>query len=181
MNEGIDNQQPQEQHPTPNPYYTALQEERVSSFLNQTSPSKSLKNIDYILRGYIYDAEQNQYVKVSDGIPDDVRLDFIQMLTPHLSEDVRMTNLDKNQINGIMAFVIEWVVDYLDNIADEKNLEEPQMTKIGLILVEAVYYTILRASFGIENRRVFGSLSMGENISPQQRKEGKEWWKIWKQ
>lgn len=101
-----------------NPYYHQAQEERVSGFLSQTSPTKSLKEIDYILRGYMFNNEERKYIKVSDGIPDKIRLDFLQALTPHLSEDARITRLDRLQINGIMEFIIEWVVDYLDSVAD---------------------------------------------------------------
>ena len=112
-----------------NPTYHQAQEERVSSFLSQTSPTKSLKEIDYILRGYMFDSEERKYKKVSDGIPDNIRLDFLQALTPHLSEDARITRLDRLQINGIMEFIIEWVSDYLDNVADGVIKQKESFTK----------------------------------------------------
>ena len=174
-------QPPASQPPSKNMYDTLIQEERMKNFMGQTSPTLSMKNIDYVLRGYMYNEEEKKYVKVSDGIPNDIRLDFLQMLTPHLSEDVRMTNLSSDQINKMMAFIIEWVTDYLDNVADKHNLDETQLTKIGLICLSAVYYTILRSQNGMESRRVFGSLSMGEHLAPQQQNTGaKDWWKIWK-
>jgi len=126
------NGEQQPQQPTPqqqNPVYSQMQEERVSGFLAQTSPSKSLKEIDYILRGYMFNAEERRYMKVSDGIQDRIRLDFLQALTPHLSEDARMTRLERLQINGIMEFVIEWVTDYLDNIADGIVEKEETFTR----------------------------------------------------
>jgi len=170
------------QQPSPTRMYdTLIQEERMKNFMGQTSPTLQMKNIDYILRGYMYSEEERKYVKVSDGIPNEIRLDFLQMLTPHLSEDVRMTNLSANQINNMMAFIIEWVTDYLDNVADKHNLDETQLTKIGLICLSAVYYTILRSQDGMESRRIFGSLKMGENLTPfPQGKGEKDWWKIWK-
>ncbi len=173
-------EQPQGQQPS-RIYDSLVQEEKVSSFLSQTSPLRSMANIDYILRGYMYNQEERKYVKVSDGIPNKIRLDFLQMLTPHLSEDARMTNLSDHQINQMMAFIIEWVVDYLDCAAKEHNLIETQMTKIGLILLTAVYYTILRAQNGMESKEVFDSLKLGENInSIPQNKVEKDWYKFWK-
>lgn len=165
----------------PNLQQSLMQEERVANFISQTSPSKTLQSINYILQGFVYDQTKEEWLKVADGIPDKIRLDFLQFVTPDLSEDVRMTCLDSNQINAIMSFVIEWVVDYLDLVADEESIEEEQMTKIGLILIKAVYYTILRAQAGVERTRIYGSLKMGDNLSSQMPMQKQEsWWKFWK-
>ena len=123
-------------------YNRLMQEERVSNFISQTSPTQSLTAINYMLRGYAYDEGNKEWSRVSDGVPDQIRLDFLQFITPDLSEDVRMTNLSPQQINGIMKCVIEWVVDYLDIVADKHNLQEEQMTKIGWIIIKAVFYTL---------------------------------------
>jgi len=176
-------EQPQKPQEDPNKMYNQVaQEQRVSNFISQTSPSQTLQNINYILQGFVFDTQQDQWIKLADGIPDKIRLDFLQFITPDLSEDVRMTNLSADQINGLMEFIIEWVTDYLDLNADEHNLQEDQMTKIGLILVKACYYTILRSQNGIERKHMFNSLKMGENLSPESMpKQGKEaWYKFWK-
>ena len=165
------------------PIEKQFQEERVSNFLDQTSPTKSLTNIDYILRGYSFDKETNKWVKVSEGIPEKIRLDFLQILTPHLSEDARMSNLSAEQINNIVYFVIEWIADYLEINADRFKLTEEQMTKIGLIVVSAIFYTLLRAQNGIERSEMFDSLRMNESRMPQgysQENPKKDWWKVWK-
>lgn len=167
--------------PVGNIQQSLMQEERVKNFISQTSPSQTLQSINYILQGYVYDQSKEEWVKVSDGIPDQIRLDFLQFITPDLSEDVRMTNLNADQINGIMAFVIEWVTDYLDIVADEQGLEEEQMTKIALIMIKSVYYTILRAQNGMERGQIFRSLKMGDNLSPQMPMQKQEsWWRFWK-
>ena len=161
-------------------YNRIMQEERVSNFISQTSPTNSLHSINYMLKGYAYDKQNKEWAKVSDGIPEKIRLDFLQFVTPHLSEDVRMTNLSIQQINGIMESVIEWVVDYLDIVAEENNLQEEQMTKIALIMMSAIFYTLLRAQNGIERSKMFGSLSMGENLNPQQGQSKFAALKFWK-
>lgn len=178
----LSSQTPSNTPSSSSPYNQLIQEERVSNFISQTSPVQSLNNINYMLRGYIYSNEDKQWNKVSDGIPDKIRLDFIQFITPTLSEDVRMTNLAIEQINGIMEFTIEWVVDYLDSVADEYKLQEEQMTKITLILCSAVFYTLLRSQNGVERTQMFKSLTLGETLNPvpQQRSENMSWWKFWK-
>jgi len=167
---------------SPNIQSQMMQEQRVTSFISQTSPSLTLESINYILQGYVYNTERSEWVKVSDGIPDNIRLDFLQFITPDLSEDVRMTCLDAKQINGIMEFVIEWVVDYLDIVADKEKISEEQMTKISLIMIKAVYYTILRAQSGMERSKIFSSLKMGEQLNPPQMQQQRDekWWKFWK-
>jgi len=161
-------------------YERIAQSERVSNFLSQTSPTKTLESIDYMLKGFIYDRENNEWKKVSQGIPESIRLDFLQQITPDLSDDARMTCLDKEQINGIMEFIIEWSVDYLDSVADKFNLSETDMTKIFLIMTKAVFYTLLRSQNGVERGEIFNSLSMGENLTPQMQQGGNQWWKFWK-
>lgn len=164
----------------PEVYSRIAQEERVSNFISQTSPTNSLTAINYMLRGYAYDDENKEWAHVSDGVPDSIRLDFLQFITPDLSENVRMTNLSPEQINGMMKSVIEWIVDYLDIVADEHDLKEEQMTKISLIMIKAIFYTLLRAQNGIERSKTFGSLSMGDNLnqSPLQQQK-KSWFNFW--
>lgn len=169
-----------QQKKSPELYNRLIQEERVNNFISQTSPTQSLNSINYMLRGYIYNVEEKEWQKIADGVPDKIRLDFMQFITPDLSEDVRMTNLAKEQINGIMECVIEWVIDYLDIVADEHNLKEEQMTKIAFIMIKAVFYTILRAQNGMENLRIFKSLSMGETLNPQFPAGKDQPWKFWK-
>jgi len=167
------------QQKKPEVYNRLMQEERVNNFISQTSPTQSLNSINYILRGYIYDAGERDWKQISDGVPDEIRLDFLQFITPYLSEDVRMTNLSQQQINGIMECVIEWVLDYLDIVADKHELKEEQMTKIAWIMIGAVFITLLRAQNGMENLRIFKSLSMGETLNPQLPAKDSAW-KFWK-
>ena len=222
-------------------YNRLMQEEKVNNFISQTSPTQSLTAINYMLRGYAYNEENKEWGKVADGVPDKVRLDFLQFITPDLSEDVRMTNLSSQQINGIMESTIEWVYDYLkfvrrgiiknkketiddkqipqitiscrikynagytiyeisqlENVSEEKINEfiklktkikieyeiEPikdynQLQKISLIMIKAVFYTLLRATNGIERSQMFKSLSMGETLNPSQQAPKKSLFNFW--
>jgi hypothetical protein len=169
-------------HSTPNFISNMLQQEKVSNFISQTSPVTSLENIGYILRGYVYDSMQKGWVSISDGIPEKIRLDFLQFITSDLSEDVRMTNLSAQQINGIMYLCIEWTVDYLDANADEMNLPEDQLMKIATIINKSIFYTLLRAMNGIERSKMFGALSLDGTVNqnpPELNKQDK-WWQFWR-
>jgi len=110
----------QAQPPASSPQYDrVIQEEKVANFISQTSPYKSLSKIDWVLKGYVFDEGEKEWIKVAQGIPDKIRMDFLQVMTPHLTEDVRMTRLDERTINSIMEFAIEWTIDYLDIVADQ--------------------------------------------------------------
>ena len=157
-----------------NPQYEqAMQENKVANFISQTSPTQTVIKVDKILRGFVFDDEKQGWVKVTQSIPDRVRMDFLQVMTPHLTEDVRMTRLDQKTINNIMTFAIEWTVDYLDIVADEEGLSEEQMTKIALMMWSAVFYTLSRSVNGVERDRVYSVLKLGDNFSDYGKQEEK--------
>jgi hypothetical protein len=157
------------------------QEERVKNFISQTSPATNLIELNYILQGYVYSEEQKGWIKISDPIPDNIRLDFLQFITPDLSENVRMTNLSAKQINGVMLSTIEWVSDYLYNNAPE-DMPDEQLSKIGWILVKAVFYTVLRCQEGIERSKMYKALDLSGEVNPQAPKLNgdKKFWQFWK-
>lgn len=206
-------------------YDKIIQEEKVANFMSQTSPSKTLTRIDWVLKGYMYDEGSKEWKRVSNGIPDEIRMDFIQAMTPHLSEDVRMGRLDAHQINAIMSFAIEWTVDYLNIKADnfyldkankwvqideensslvyvpllkdggvqwveersginyrkmenivykKRGLSEEDLTRISLILLSSIFYTLARSLNGVERDRVYNSLKMGDNFADYSRMEDKK-------
>jgi len=166
----------------PNLYNKLAQEEKISNFISQTSPTQSLRELNYILEGYMLDSQSKEYVKVANSVPDKIRLDFLQFITSDLSDNLRMSNLNPQQINGIMEFVIEWVIDYLDIVADDEKLGEEQLTKIALIMIKATFYTLLRSQNGMEKGQIFRSLTMGEQLNPQgsQMQPQKSFWQFWK-
>jgi len=155
-----------------------IQEERVSNFISQTSPVSSLENINYMLQGYAYNRSEKKWIKVSDGIGDKMRNDILQFLTPDLSEDTRMTNLDVDQINGLMETVIYFMKHYLYNAPKEMDIKE--LNKIFWIVIKAVFITVTRSRNGVERNRLYSSLKLGGSVDYQQpQAENKSWWKFW--
>jgi len=169
----------QAQPPPQSPQYDKIiQEQKVSNFLSQTSPSGTLIKIDWILKGFVFDEVEKKWVKMTNGIPDGIRMDFLQQLSTQLTEDVRMTRLSEKQINGIMEALIEWGIDYMDITADRPEykliLTEEQMSKILYMFWSAVFYTLCRAQNGVERDRMYNSLKMGENFGDYAKVEEKK-------
>lgn len=160
--------------PPPSQMDKIVQEDKVTNFVAQTSPSQSLVKINYILKGYFFDESKQEWIQISQPIPDKIRLDFLQMMTPHLSEDVRMGRMEMKQINGIMEFIIEWTVDYLDIVADDYELTEEQMTKIALMMWSAVFHTLSRSINGVERDKMYASLKLGDNFGSYVQQENKK-------
>ena len=155
-----------------------IQEERVKNFISQTSPVSSLENINYMLQGFAYSNSEKGWVKIAEGIPPKMRNDIIQFLTPDLSEDTRMTNLNADQINGLMETVISFMKHYLYNAPEDMKITE--LDKIFWIVVKAVFITVTRSLAGIERKNIYGSLKLGGNLdSGQSEEENKNWWKFW--
>ena len=155
-----------------------IQGERVSNFISQTSPVSSLENINYMLQGFTYNHSKKAWVSIAKGIPDEMRNDIIQFLTPDLSEDTRMTNLNADQINGLMETVIYFMKHYLYNAPKEMPLTE--INKIYWIVIKAVFITVTRSREGVERNRLYNSLTLGGNLDntpPQE--DNKSWWKFW--
>jgi len=155
-----------------------VQEERVRNFISQTSPVSSLENINYMLQGFAYSSAEKEWKKISTGIPDNMRNDIIQFLTPDLSEDTRMTNLNADQINGLMETVIYFMKHYLYNAPKEMEIKE--LNKIFWIVIKAVFITVTRSREGVERNRLYASLKLGGSLDSQQpQEENKNWWKFW--
>jgi len=172
---------PQEQHPSEvarNIENSIIQEERVSNFISQTSPVSSLERINYILQGYVFNSYEKQWTKVAKGIPEDMRNDIIQFLAPDLSEDTRMTNLELEQINGLMETVISFMKHYLYNAPKEMEIKE--LNRIFWIVIKAVFITVTRSRAGMERKALYGSLKLGGTLDTQPQQENKDWWKVWK-
>jgi len=155
-----------------------FQEERVANFITQTSPTASLDKLNYVLQGYVYDSANKEWKKIAEGIPDDMRKDIIQFITPDLSEDTRMTNLEATHINGIMESVIDFMSWYL--YSSNKNIELKELDRIFWIVIKAVFITIMRSQSGVERNRLYSSLTLGGQVNPELNQQNDSWWKFWK-
>jgi len=173
-------QQPEQQQPSETERQLnnqLFQEERITNFISQTSPTASLDKINYALQGYAYNSAEKEWKKIGAGIPDEMRKDIIQFITPDLSEDTRMTNLEAAHINGIMESVIDFMAWYLYSCDEDMELKE--LDRIFWIVIKAVFITIMRSQSGVERNRLYGSLTLGGQVNPEASGEQNSWWKFW--
>ncbi|PLW80756.1 hypothetical protein C0585_00975 [Candidatus Woesearchaeota archaeon] len=146
-------------------YDSVIRERKVNNFLSQTSSAVTLEKISYLFQGYIYDQVEKTWKKLFQPIPEDIRNDFLQCLSIYLTDDIRMTRLSVTQINGIIEILIHWSADYLDIKADEKELSEEDMTRIGYIFLSAALIALSRALNGTERDKIYSTLRLGDNFS----------------
>lgn len=157
-------------------YANVMQEERVKNIIEQSSPDNQLVEIQWRIRGYVKDSVTKQWKKILKEAPEPNPIlvgRYISYLSSLLNDNTRWSNLSSDEINGIMNQAIEWLTDDLDQNAKIYGLEYDysERTRIGHIILNSTFIGIKRAQDGSEVRKIFNSLSMIENNSPQ-KKEG---------
>jgi len=172
-------------------YASALQEERVLNLLSQLSPENQLKDIYWYLRGYYKNPNTNQWEKQNKDLKEisPLLLSRVMGFLGSLShQGITLSNMTETKINRTMKLIIEWYVDEMVANAHLYGLEDEyaERSRIGIIIFENCFAAFNRSLGGTESRRVFGALSIGENLSPygqfnQQKKRGfLDSLKIWK-
>jgi len=173
----------------PNEIYAAvLQEERVTNLISQASPEKQLEEIEWRIRGYKKNSITKQWEKVDPKAPEinDLLVSrYISYLSSLLNENTRFTNLSSGEINAIMRLVIKYFVDDMKSNAEIYGLrtDYTERTRIGHIMLNEIYIVLKRAQNGMESKRIFKTLQIGESLNPfaQQKKKGAlEFLKFWK-
>lgn len=169
-------------------YANIIQEERVRNIIQQISPQSYLNDIRMLIKGYYYNETNKRWERVDDSIPEPSPLlvsRFISYLGSIVSNNTTLGNLSDNQINKIMKLIIEWVVDDLNSNAEEYGLGSSytERTRIGHIICNSTFMTMNRALNGQEARRMWGSLSLLENMGMggnQPKKGAMDFLKFWK-
>lgn len=166
-------------------YANLIQEERVRNIISQISPDNQLYEIEMRIKGYRKDILTGQWVKIDPDTPEPSPLligRFISYLSSLLNQNTSISNLSENQINKLMALVIEYIVDDLDANAGEYGLytEYTERTRIGHIILNSVFMVLNRALNGQEARRMWGTLNVTESYMPEKRGGFMDALKFWK-
>jgi len=156
-------------------YADEMQQQRVANILGQTSPDNQLAEIEWRIKGYRKNQITGKWEKIADGVEEVSSLlvaRYVSFLSSILNNNTRFANLKEAEINEIMKTVIEWLVDDLDSNAEKYNLkgEYTERTRIGYILLNQTYIVLKRSLNGMESRRIWRSLNIGEDL--KQRSEG---------
>jgi len=145
-----------------------------------------LVELDHRLKGEIKDPETGRWIPLTEtGITDKCRNNFLSFLNALINQNTTLSTLSPPEINNIMANVIEYVRDDLEENAENYGIggKFTEMTRIGDMMIILTFLTVKRAINGMESKRIFDSLMIGEKLSymPQQQDKGGFWkkFKVW--
>ncbi len=167
-------------------YANLIQEERVKNIIQQISPENQLYEIEMRIKGYRKDLLTQAWIKIDENAPEPSPLlvsRFISYLSSLLNQNTSISNLSENQINKLMALVIEYIVDDLDTNAETYGMlcDYTERTRIGHIILNSVFMVLNRALNGQEAKRMWGTLNVTESMIPDQKRSGfLEALKFWK-
>lgn len=151
-------------------YASEIQREVVKNIIAQISPDNQLYEIEMRIRGYRKDGLTGLWEKINlkTQEPNPLLIErYIGFLSSILNQGTSLSFLTERQVNMIMARVIEWVVDDLDNNAELYGFEEDfsERTRIANILLTPVFMVLCRAINGRESQRIFKAISLSEYSS----------------
>lgn len=154
-------------------YAAQIREERVRTLLTEIDPDNLLDSIEYRLKGFKYDKNKRKWVQRvnSKQVPEELVNKVISLLSATLNLNTTFSNLQTNDVNRIMGFLIDIVISDLVVNGHKYEIHDDfsEKERICFIIFGTVYFCLRRAINGTEARRFFGSLRMLENISPQKK------------
>lgn len=169
-------------------YATQIQEEKVKNFIAQISPDNQIIELQWRLKGYIKDVITGDWIKIEKNIKEPsptMVAKYVGFASSILNQGTPFGNLAPEEINKLMRMYIEWYTDDMDAYAEEYLIGDnyTERTRIGMILMNFIYTAIKRSMNGLESKRIFQSLTLGEvNNQGQQRKnsfvEALKNWKV---
>lgn len=167
-------------------YAHLIQEEKIKNIISQISPSNYLQEIRWMIKGYYKDDRIGRWEKIDPEAkePDPLLVSrFMAYLGSIINQNTTLSNLSENQVNKIMAQIIEYITDDLDAHAEDYEIgsDYTERTRIGDIMLNSVFMVMNRALNGMEAKRMWGSLSMAEQSNPfQQQSQKSPWYAFWK-
>lgn len=154
-------------------YATQMQEDKIKNVLGQTSPDNQLVELQWRLKGYIFDRLTQDWKKIEKNVkePDPTMVaKYVSFAASILNDNTRFSTLGREEINNIMTLSIEWVVDDMDVHAEEYGIAKnyTERTRICAMLMNFIFTILKRSQDGGEAKRIWGSLSLNENQNPMQ-------------
>lgn len=160
-------------------YATQIQEEKVKNFIAQISPDNQIIELQWRLKGYIKDVVTQEWIKIEKNVAEpsaEMVTKYVGFASSILNQGTPFGNLGEGEINKLMIMYIQWYVDDMDSYAEEYLIGDnyTERTRIGLVLFNFIYCAIKRSMNGIESKRIFDSLNLGETntMGLQQQRRG---------
>ena len=167
-------------------YANIMQEDRVKNIIAQTSPDNQLIEISWRLKGYAKDVN-GTWIKIDENaivLNPTLVSRYVSFLSSIMQDSGRFTNLSETQINNMMGNIIDYLVDDLDDNAEEYGIDGQytERTRIGMMILYNTFFVLNRSLNGTEAKRIWGMMSVNEvsNTNPNQPKNMFDKLKFWK-
>ncbi len=167
-------------------YAAQINEDKIKNIISQISPSNQVEDIEMRIRGYKKNFETGEWElihKRNETISDLLISRYVAFLGSIMNLNTTLGNLSPAQVTSIMKQTIQWVVDDIDNHAEEYGIGQDfsERTRVCDIILNSTFFCLNRSLNGIEARRFWSSLSLSESSSMNPNNNPKsEWWKFWK-
>jgi len=166
-------------------YANAVQEDKIKNIISQLDPENQLKEIEMRIRGFKKNPFTKDWEKIDPDSPEPPKIlisRFISYLSSVMNQNTTQGNLSEGQINALMSLAINYVADELDGNAKLYDLENnyTERTRIGHIMLNSMFFTLNRSLNGQEAKRMWGAMSLSENLNQPDKNKFTEALKFWK-
>ena len=114
-------------------YADSMREEKVANIIAQLNPELLLGEIEHRIRGEKRDPLTGQWTLIStDGpkISEELVQNYISFLNVYLTQNNSLSNYSADEINNIMAVVIDYVRDDLSDNAEKYGLTKKKEIEV---------------------------------------------------
>ena len=163
--------------------------EIIRNIVSQIDPKVVLKDLRRSLRGETQDAA-GVWVQTSHPLVNSAcEYDIMVFLNSILSNNTVMSTMSENEIGNTMGCIIETITrmftsnlekygfvepgpGFANGVFDNKGIpDSSRMTQVSNLIYMVCYLTLKRSINGMESRKVFGSLSMNDQMSFDQQQQ----------
>jgi hypothetical protein len=175
----------QQQENSPETLYAdSMREEKVTNVISQIDPSNLLGEIEHRLRGEKFNQQEQAWEpisKTSKPLSPELISKLISFLGSVLNQNTTLSNYSIHEVNNRMEMVIDYLRDDLSDNDEKYGIEGDytEMTRIGMIMCEAVSSVFRRALNGMESKRIFSALKVTESLTTPNKPGIKEAFKFW--
>ena len=184
----------QQQQPYGYPMPNYVSEEEIKNIVGQIDPKHILDNLNHSLRGEYFNKEEGGWEKVGDELVNDAcRGWIVSYFSAILNNASTMGIISEPQFSYLMEGVIDTVTrEFRCNLEkfgfvepgsgyDIKRFENKgtpdtsRMKSISEMIFQRAFIIYSRSVGGSENKRVFKSLTLSDNMGYNQPEEKKGW------
>jgi len=187
--------QPQQEYdsvPQYIPNYTS--EEEIKNIVGQIDPQRILDNLNHSLKGEMFDKESGTWIKIGEPLINDIgRGWLISWLTPLFSNASTMGIIQEKILDALMEGTIMKLTKnfrcnlekfgfvpegsgFAKGIYENKGTPDTsRMDAITEMIYAKTYLIYSRSLKGSENKRIFKSLTMNDNLGFNNPEEKKGW------